>query len=559
MQTARQAFAGRTVRLVFGPAETRRLSVLHLTQALGDGLFAVSLAGSLFFNVSIDAARPNILAYLLLTIAPFAVLAPLIGPMIDRVAQGYPRVVAAANLVRMLLCLLLALHLKTLLFYPEALGVLIAAKTYSVAKAALVPRLQPKRELLLSTNARLSRLGALGTACGGGIGAGVVTFVGAEVSVMLAGAAFLSAALLAFGLARPEPPAYVIPAEEYEELHDPDVLAAAASVTVLRAATGFLAFFVAFHLKRSGAPPWLFGVVAGSSTLAAVAGTVVGPRLRRRFQERTLLRGALVLPAVACLLGSARVVTGVLVVCVVSMSMAGNIGRLAFDSIVQANAPDVDRGRAFARFETRFQLAWVAGALGPVGVRVPGWAGPLVTSVLLLAGIALFSAERSAIIRWRTGGLVAPDLGRSVLEQARQLQSSGQYGHAVLEAALLLDVCAPGPGPAPSTAYPPCGAAPPGGPPGAPPADGATVAFDAGDGLDSLPPLERLDRLDELAGDALEANIYAAAVALREQREAALAGEAGPRQAQRAVAAAAALYALTARRSAPPSTTPPTP
>ena len=124
MQTARQAFAGRTVRLVFGPAETRRLSVLHLTQALGDGLFAVSLAGSLFFNVSIDAARPNILAYLLLTIAPFAVLAPLIGPMIDRVAQGYPRVVAAANLVRMLLCLLLALHLKTLLFYPEALGVL---------------------------------------------------------------------------------------------------------------------------------------------------------------------------------------------------------------------------------------------------------------------------------------------------------------------------------------------------------------------------------------------------------------------------------------------------
>ncbi|MGD9754451.1 MAG: MFS transporter, partial [Acidimicrobiia bacterium] len=520
---------GRASRLIFGPQETRRLSVLHLCQALGDGFFAVSLAGSLFFSVSIDAARPNILAYLLLTMAPFAVLAPLIGPMIDRVAQGYPRVVAGANLVRATLCLLLALHLRTLLFYPEALGVLVGAKTYSVAKAALVPRLQPRRELLLSTNARLSRMGAVGAALGGGTGAGVIALVGAEASVLLAAAAFLTSGLLALRLPLAEPPEGVVAAEEFEELHDPDVLAAAASVAVLRAATGFLAFFVAFHLKRSGASPWLFGLVAGMSTLAAVTGTIIGPRLRRKYQERTLLRGALVLPAVCCLIGSARIAIGVLIVCVMAMGIGGNVGRLAFDSIVQANAPDVDRGRAFARFETRFQLAWVAGAVGPVGLRVPAWAGLLVTALLLAAGALLFGVERSALLRWRRSALTVPDLPRSVLEQARRLQASGQYAHAVLEAALLLELC------------PPC-------------CDAKGPAPDLDRGAHGT----GLDEPDGSPDDGAEGPTAATAT-LREQRDLALAGLAGPREAQRAVNAAAVLHAFSVLRPAPRSTSRPMP
>ena len=40
--------------------------------------------------------------------------------------------------------------------------------------------------------------------------------------------------------------------------------------------------------------------------------------------------------------------------------------KLAFDSLVQRDAPDANRGRSFARFETRFQLVWVIGALLPL-------------------------------------------------------------------------------------------------------------------------------------------------------------------------------------------------
>src|SRR5207237_2267983 len=55
-------------------------------------------------------------------------------------------------------------------------------------------------------------------------------------------------------------------------------------------------------------------------------------------------------------------------------ALAGTVGvaaaaaKVAFDSIVQRDAPDAARGQTFARFETRFQLLWVLGAAVPVVV-----------------------------------------------------------------------------------------------------------------------------------------------------------------------------------------------
>ena len=42
---------------------------------------------------------------------------------------------------------------------------------------------------------------------------------------------------------------------------------------------------------------------------------------------------------------------------------------------MQHDAPDANRGRAFARFETRFQLGWVVAAAVPVVIPIPGWLG----------------------------------------------------------------------------------------------------------------------------------------------------------------------------------------
>src|SRR5476651_2172753 len=57
---------------------------LHAIQSAGDALLTVALANTLFFSVAVDQARTKVALYLLITMAPFAVIAPVIGPLLDR-------------------------------------------------------------------------------------------------------------------------------------------------------------------------------------------------------------------------------------------------------------------------------------------------------------------------------------------------------------------------------------------------------------------------------------------------------------------------------------------
>jgi hypothetical protein len=104
-------------------------------------------------------------------------------------------------------------------------------------------------------------------------------------------------------------------------------------------------------------------------------GAAVAPGLRRRLVEERILQGCLALVTAAGLLAvwiggrpAAALLAG-------AVGAAAGAGKLAFDSIVQRDAPDAIRGRTFARFETHFQLAWVAGAALPVAVRIPSGTG----------------------------------------------------------------------------------------------------------------------------------------------------------------------------------------
>ena len=81
---------------LLGDRGAGRLLPVQALHNLGETMFAVSLVGSLFFSVSLDAARPRIVLYLAVTMAPFVGLAPLIGPLIDRVRGGHRMVLLAA-------------------------------------------------------------------------------------------------------------------------------------------------------------------------------------------------------------------------------------------------------------------------------------------------------------------------------------------------------------------------------------------------------------------------------------------------------------------------------
>ena len=82
-----------------------------------------------------------------------------------------------------------------------------------------------------------------------------------------------------------------------------------------------------------------------------------------------MLIAALVLTAVAGIVAAlfGGRATAALLSAIVGFGAA--LARLAFDSIVQRDAPDANRGRAFAQFETRFQLGWVLAPSCPSSSR----------------------------------------------------------------------------------------------------------------------------------------------------------------------------------------------
>ncbi|HEY4333440.1 MAG TPA: hypothetical protein VGM78_12745, partial [Ilumatobacteraceae bacterium] len=156
--------------------------------------------------------------------------------------------------------------------------------------------------------------------------------------------------------------------EEKVELKSAGITLAASAMALLRASVGFCFFLLAFWLKRPGqsAGTAKVGLAIGMVTVGVMIGNAVAPRLRKSLNEEWIFMGALGLTAAAgigtALLGG--VAAGVMLALFVNFAAA--LGRLAFDSIVQRDAPDANQGRAFAQFETKFQLAWVIGGLLPV-------------------------------------------------------------------------------------------------------------------------------------------------------------------------------------------------
>jgi hypothetical protein len=370
-----------------------RLAVVHILAVAGDTLVTMALAGSLFFSISPQAARGRVALYLLLTVAPFAVVAPLLSPVIDRSRGGRRALVIACAASRAVVCLSMAGHLDGLMLFPEAFAVLVLSKAHMVTKSALVPATVSGHGELVAANSRLAVLSVLAgfVAAIPGVIVLKIGFLGAPWVVRLAAVVFVITAIAGFRLTRPAPGDDRLPAADLAEaeLHGASVRMAATAMGVLRAVVGFLTFLVAFEFRHLDAPAWWFGVVLAASMVGSFLGAALAPRLRRRLVEERILQGSLALVVGVGLLtlwigglAGFSLLAG-------AVGIAASAGKLAFDSIVQRDAPDAVRGRTFARFETRFQLAWVAGAALPVAIRIPSGMGMGVLA--LTAALALSS------------------------------------------------------------------------------------------------------------------------------------------------------------------------
>lgn len=383
----------RLLRRVLGPPPFDRLSAVHAVSTAADACITVSLAGSLFFSVSVDAARPRLLLYLVLTLAPFALVAPFIDGVVRQFRGALPAVIAFCGQGRAVLSLFMVADLRNLLLYPESFGVLVLGKLYSVVKSSLVPVLRDDESELVAANAHLSRLGAVSAALGGGLAAGMLAVGGTGTVLRVAAVAHLVGAALALRIPRRPADVPGDSGDVSERTQEPRV--AVLAMGTMRLAVGLTTFLLAFALKREGAVALAFGGAALAAAVGNVAGTFVSPLVRRHWMREQAIM-ALALVVGAGLVAASATSSGVLRVVLVAgvIGFVANVARQAFDSLLQQSIPEAERPRAFARNEARFQLVWVAGAVMPTALDLP-LVGGLLFVAALLATVGVLVALRA--------------------------------------------------------------------------------------------------------------------------------------------------------------------
>jgi hypothetical protein len=379
----------------------------------GDTAMAVALADSLFLSISPDAARTKVLLFLAVSMAPFAVVAPLVGPFVDRMKGGQRMVVVLVGVLRAFVLVGMASSLDSLTLFPLAFAALILGKTYAIAKSAIVPTTVNDESKFVESNSKLGQIsGITGFVVAGPVAA--LQLIDTRAALGLGVIAFLAASLNAYRLPKMAIQVGQSDAREEEELHSPSIVAASIAMRTLRFAVGFMFFHLAFWLRQEIAGTAWFGLAIGLSGLATLGANFAGPYLRRRMRVEMMLFASLVFVVLIALFATwyDRVVGGIVLVAAVNAAAA--IGRLAFEATVQRDAPDANRGKVFARFETQNQIAWVCGGLIPVIISPSGWLG--------FAGVVVISSV-GAVLFWRAGGIVIGSRGGRARGQEHQPRS----------------------------------------------------------------------------------------------------------------------------------------
>jgi len=381
-----------------------------------DAVLAVSLAGTLFFSATTGESKGSVAAYLLVTIAPFAVLAPVIGPLLDRIRTGRRIAMSLTFAARVILTAVLLQNFDSWLLYPAALGMLVLSKSYGVLKSSVTPRLAPENLDLVRANARLMITGHIGGSMVVGAAAAAVAFVFSpkEALWLLLVCALVGIYLCGLIPSTAESSGDEIFADPFAPTDDlgpamgapdgeeaPTVVAPTASsasssligrwrrsmsvrfpdatrtamwgTAMQRLGTGFMTIYVAFVAKSShtlsGAEQLaLLGVVGAAGGVGTFLGNAVGSRVKFSRPRFTVIMLAVVSLASVVV---AAVVDGVPTAAVATLllSLGSAISKSCLDATIQSGLNPSAQASAFGLSETTLQLSWVLG--GTLGLLLP--------------------------------------------------------------------------------------------------------------------------------------------------------------------------------------------
>ena len=383
-----------------------------------DAAMAVALANTLFFSAAdANSSKGKVALYLLITIAPFALVAPVIGPMLDRIQHGRRLAMCVTSVGQALACVVMATNFDGWLLYPAALAKMVLSKSFTVLKSSVTPRVVPPDITLAKTNARLTTFGLVGGAAFGAVATLVLQIFDSG------GALWFTAIICVVGAVQAmRIPAWVevtegeIPATLDAHPGKPrrqpmgkQVVVALSGNGTIRVLTGFLMMFSAFAVREQTQGHafqqlLLLGVIAGAAGAGSFIGNGIGARMNLGHPEQIVLGcigGCLASTVLAMLM------EGIATAAIVGLvgATASALAKNSLDAVIQDDLPEESRASAFGRSETVLQLAWVFG--GALGVLLPPtfWLGFLVVSILLAFGLVqtMLTRKGQSLLPWFGG------------------------------------------------------------------------------------------------------------------------------------------------------------
>jgi len=425
------------------------------TSGAADAFVTVALAGTIFFSTSVDQARGRVVLFLIITMAPFALLAPFIGPALDRIQQGRRFVLAGTMLARGLLCYAMSANVAdSVTLLPAAFGILVLQKAGGVVKASVTPRLLPAEITLVTANARSGLISLATSTAAAGLAAGVQLAGGAAWTLRVATLIYLAAMILALRLPEQvDVPAPAVPpaqppvrgprprpasgtgdaAPRTRELGPGDqpggngapqgahgrwrtlanvgpvVSEAMAINAVLRAYSGYILFLLAFLLRsvnlgtvmnHSVSHNFALGAVALGLSLGSLSSMVLGSFFRGRSPHLIMFSVLAIAPVVTVVCAWTFGLWAAVAVMFTAIFCA-SLAKLGQDSIVGREIGDEIRSSTFSVSETLNQVANVAGGLAGVLVSMldNGQAGLAIAAAGLAVALFVLVARRRQRVR----------------------------------------------------------------------------------------------------------------------------------------------------------------
>jgi MFS family permease len=411
-----------------------------------DAAMAVALANTLFFAAASAESKSKVALYLLITIAPFAVIAPLIGPALDRLQRGRRLALATSFALRTALAIVLIANYDGVtgsfppwVLYPCALLMMVLSKSFSVLRSAVTPRVMPPTIDLVRVNSRLSVFGLIGgTIVGGGVAAGVefaltkmfhlpgalfvivvVTIVGAYLSMNIprwvevtAGEvpATLSYHSRSGPLRRNNQHDTAVRARSPGRPRQPlgrNIITSLWGNVTIKVMVGFLFLYPAFVAKQTGQDGLhqvaMLGVVGAAAAVGNFAGNALAAQLKLGRPSVLVVRCTIMVTAAAL---AAAFFGDLLVMAIAALITSGcaAVGKASLDACLQDDLPEASRASAFGRSESLLQLAWVGGGATGVLVYTDLRVGFTAISSFLILGLA------QTIVSYRGDSLI-PGLG----------------------------------------------------------------------------------------------------------------------------------------------------